>query len=620
MAPFALIGVIALLLAIPEMGAADHRTWLLVSALLAGVTLLLGVGLPFERLPAWLEILPPALFVLAVVTIRHAAGGAVSGYSPLFLAPVLWLALYGTRPQLLVVLILSLLGIALPIVLIGGEAYPASEWRRLVVLGGVGGTLGLIVQDLVADVREAAAVARVAQAASDAQRAVTEAIIRTASDAVVSFDASGRIAAVNDEAIALFRSPDLVGRDVFETLVPPDEQARLQAGFVRVIGGSPLTDRDSRFEAELLRGDGSRVPVEISLARTGPHEAPSVHAFVRDTTTRRRAERAAREHLDDLGRLLEVARDLGHSGAEGPSAVCAAARDLAGADFALYYVPTPDGTHLVVAGTSGHSHDPDGIALDVERSIAGSVLREREPTFVPRLAGDPRVDPDIARRVGGAAGYFQPIQVEGRAVGVLVAYWREPIEAIPPRIVTLFGLFAAQAATVVERAELLARLEQLARTDALTGAANRRTMDEALALALAEARRSGRPLSVAMLDLDHFKHYNDERGHQAGDELLRAAVAAWRVALRPGDTLARYGGEEFLAVLPACDPGAAVVVADRLREALRSTGATASAGTATWDGAESAGALIERADAALYRAKAAGRDRTVAGAIGSTGP
>lgn len=62
----------------------------------------------------------------------------------------------------------------------------------------------------------------------------------------------------------------------------------------------------------------------------------------------------------------------------------------------------------------------------------------------------------------------------------------------------------------------------------------------------------------------------------------------WRLALRPGDTLARYGGEEFLAVLPACDPGTAVAVADRLREAVRSVGATASAGTATWDGVESA--------------------------------
>lgn len=618
-APFALIGVAALILALPEVDTED-QVWLLTAAVLAAATIGFGMGLPFQRLPAWMEILPPVLFVVAVASLRHAAGGATSGFEPLYLVPVLWLALYGTRAQLLAVLALALLAVAVPIVLVGGEAYPVTEWRRLLVLGGVGGTLGLIVQGLVAEVREAAGRALAAQATSDAQRAVTDAIVRTASDSVVSFDHTGRIMGVNDEAILLFGVPDLVGRGIFQTLVPPDERARLQAGFGRLTSGGLVNDRDSRFEAELLRADGTRVPLEISIARTGPPDAPSLHAFVRDATVRRQAEQAAREHLDDLGRLLAVARDLGRSGVDGPSAICAAARDLSGADFAMLYTPAADGLHLVAAGASGRSDDLDGIALEIGRSITGAVLLGREATFVSDLSGDPRADPDVSRRVGAAAGYFQPILVDGRAVGVLVVYWREPVAELPQRVVTLFGLFAAQAASAVERADLLARLEALARTDALTGAANRRTMDEALELAMAEARRSGRPMSVAMLDLDYFKAYNDERGHQAGDDLLRAAAEAWRAVLRPGDTLARYGGEEFLVVLPACDPAVAVAVAERLRGALRDSGVTASAGTATWDGLEGAETLVERADAALYAAKAAGRDRTVAGAVASSGP
>ncbi len=175
----------------------------------------------------------------------------------------------------------------------------------------------------------------------------------------------------------------------------------------------------------------------------------------------------------------------------------------------------------------------------------------------------------------------------------------------------LLGLFAVQASTVIERADLLARLQDLAWTDALTGVANRRAIDEALPVALAGARRKGQPLSVAMLDLDHFKHYNDEHGHQAGDDLLQRIAAVWEQTVRPGDTLARYGGEEFLAIPPSCDPHGAVVVADRLRAVVPGT-QTASVGTATWDGAETIEALVGRADAAMYEAKRTGRDRTVA--------
>jgi diguanylate cyclase (GGDEF)-like protein len=173
----------------------------------------------------------------------------------------------------------------------------------------------------------------------------------------------------------------------------------------------------------------------------------------------------------------------------------------------------------------------------------------------------------------------------------------------------LVGLTVNVLMTRIRR--LLDQVELLASTDGLTGLANRRTLDAALSVELERARRSGRPISFVLLDLDHFKAYNDEHGHQGGDELLRSAGIAWRNAVRPFDTIARYGGEEFALILPLCAPDEARAAADRLRAAVP-LGQTASAGVATWTGEESANSLVARADAAMYRAKGAGRNRTVA--------
>ncbi|MEV0129908.1 GGDEF domain-containing protein [Dactylosporangium sp. NPDC050688] len=126
--------------------------------------------------------------------------------------------------------------------------------------------------------------------------------------------------------------------------------------------------------------------------------------------------------------------------------------------------------------------------------------------------------------------------------------------------------------------------------------------------AVERARRDGAGLAVAMIDLDHFKRFNDEYGHPAGDRLLKSAAAAWSDQLRGTDHLARYGGEEFIALLPGADPGAAVQVLRRLMT-VTPLGQTFSAGLAQWDGVETSDELVARADAALYKAKRGGRDR-----------
>jgi diguanylate cyclase (GGDEF)-like protein len=164
------------------------------------------------------------------------------------------------------------------------------------------------------------------------------------------------------------------------------------------------------------------------------------------------------------------------------------------------------------------------------------------------------------------------------------------------------------------------RLESLIFEDALTGLANRRAILTQLASQVSAARRHGRPLSVAIVDIDHFKPVNDAHGHAVGDRVLVATARALAGHLRAEDQLGRLGGEEFLVVLGDTDGRAAERVTDKLRCEVAGTSVahegveiavTVSIGMATWDG-EAPETLLRRADDALYAAKAAGRDRAMA--------
>jgi diguanylate cyclase (GGDEF)-like protein len=175
---------------------------------------------------------------------------------------------------------------------------------------------------------------------------------------------------------------------------------------------------------------------------------------------------------------------------------------------------------------------------------------------------------------------------------------------------------------VEERTRALAeanlRLERLSSLDGLTGVANRRRFDEALDVEWRRAARSGAPLSLAMLDLDFFKDFNDTNGHLAGDDHLRQVAKALFGALgRAGDLVARYGGEEFVVLLPGMGAAEAAAVAERLRasvEALalpHNASAVARVVTLSVGVATRPAALVAAADEALYRAKREGRNRVV---------
>lgn len=150
------------------------------------------------------------------------------------------------------------------------------------------------------------------------------------------------------------------------------------------------------------------------------------------------------------------------------------------------------------------------------------------------------------------------------------------------------------------------RLVDLAATDSLTGLPNRQGLDRLLEREVARSERSGEPLSVAMIDLDHFKKVNDTLGHLVGDDLLVTVTKAWRQSLRAADGLARFGGDEFVVVLPGADERAAVEVLDRMAAA---SPQPCSVGVASWRMGECARDLLGRADSAVYLAKKAGRNR-----------
>lgn len=172
-------------------------------------------------------------------------------------------------------------------------------------------------------------------------------------------------------------------------------------------------------------------------------------------------------------------------------------------------------------------------------------------------------------------------------------------------------------AKLQEQARQIELYTTAARTDGLTGLANRRALDEELAHRLAEFHRSQKPFALVLFDIDHFKNFNDTYGHPAGDAVLRGLAAVARGHVRDADLVARYGGEEFALVLPGTSVAEAAARADKVRRAIEMADfqygdvalqVTVSLGTAECRQGEDAAGLIQRADAALYASKKAGRN------------
>jgi diguanylate cyclase (GGDEF)-like protein len=291
-------------------------------------------------------------------------------------------------------------------------------------------------------------------------------------------------------------------------------------------------------------------------------------------------------------------------------ALCDTACRAANADFAALWEPTVDRSGMLVSAAAHGRCDEDRVTFAGSSGGAVEAFGSGRAVFAADASGKPGIAHPLGDSTPIASSLWQPVIHEGHTVGVLAVYWHRTVPRLTGNLSAVLGLLGAQAALAVERAELLGRLEQTARTDDLTGLPNRRAWQEELPREMERGRRENAPLCVAMLDLDDFKILNDSVGHQAGDQLLKQVASAWSASLRLTDVLARYGGDEFAVVLPNCDLETGRGLVERLMQSTPDE-QSCSAGLAEWDGIADADRLLAEADAALYDAKRAGGNRLV---------
>jgi diguanylate cyclase (GGDEF)-like protein len=334
-----------------------------------------------------------------------------------------------------------------------------------------------------------------------------------------------------------------------------------------------------------------------------------VNATVADQRRQALEERRHSDEIEEMQRafsaIANVARDVS-LGTDARQLVCSAV--VSSTDATLATVVEPRGDGFAITGSAGVPIDRQELR-SVQPTASAAAFKAGRRVFIADVSTQPGVSPTIVRATGIVSALFEPILRDGSPVGVLCVAWATPRSDIDGKTQAVVQFLAAEAGAAIERSDLLARLDGQARSDPLTSLPNRRAWDETLAAEL----RGDATGCVAMIDIDHFKRFNDLNGHAAGDLLLRACALAWKNHLRPADTLARVGGEEFAVLLPGCTLEDASRVLERLRFATPNA-TTASVGVAERLPGESASDVLARADAALYEAKDTGRDRLHAAA------
>lgn len=406
-------------------------------------------------------------------------------------------------------------------------------------------------------------------------------------------DQDGRLMEWNSAAETLWPSvlERAWGEDV-ALIVAPDAVAEERSMIARVLAGETITDR----QRSLTQADGRVTWLAVAAfpLRDGRQRVVGALAAHLDIT----AQVDAQAELVERETRFRTAMEALHEGL----AVVDGEGDL------TYVNPSAErilGTsagrlHLSTFNVDGHPIDPDWLPWT-------SPLRNGEPVREMLLG-----------LVDGTwlSVNAEPLRgTEDRPKAVVVTFTNVTARIQQEIEIAEYG--AVLEARTEELAQANAQLRRLATTDGLTGLSNHRTFQEALAKEFRLSHRSDRPLSLALLDVDHFKAFNDAHGHPAGDEVLREVAAALKATARASDVAARYGGEEFAILLPDTDVVGAWDAAERIRLAIADhpwakDAVTASLGIATLEPADvDPSALVARADRALYAAKASGRNRTM---------
>jgi diguanylate cyclase (GGDEF)-like protein len=319
--------------------------------------------------------------------------------------------------------------------------------------------------------------------------------------------------------------------------------------------------------------------------------------------------------LKDLLVLLQLTEQLtdGRALEDALRAVTDATLAILPGDHASIRLLDAGRTKLLTSARSGIGIDAPSVELRAGSGISGWVLEHGEPARIVDARKDPRFVEAPGQGFAIASLVAEPLVSEGATIGVLSVSSSE-LNAFSATDELLARLLANCSVGPIQRA----RLERLSVTDDLTLAFNGRYLATRLAEEMERARRTEKPLSLLLMDLDHFKLVNDRHGHAVGDQVLRVFVDRVRAATRRVDVLVRRGGEEFVLVMPATTTAQARVIAERVRRnasdeavpvGLARIRQTVSIGVATWNGHESAEAFQRRADDAMYYAKQCGRNR-----------
>lgn len=258
--------------------------------------------------------------------------------------------------------------------------------------------------------------------------------------------------------------------------------------------------------------------------------------------------------------------------------------------------------------------------LNFEDKIVDELRQNEELVFVPLIKGDERFESDINLNIYSSMMSL-PLKIKDKIIGTLNIY-SNSIDKLKDNT-NFLTIIANQSALAIQNARQYAKIKQLAITDKLTNMYNRRYFMELLKSEIERGRRTKKPLSLAILDIDNFRDYNNAHGHLVGDKLLMEFSAILKKSIRNIDTAGRYGGEEFVVLLPESNPQDAAIVAERIRKSLEENyfegeedqplgSVTVSVGVATClNSSLDHQELLKEADKALYKAKETGKNKVV---------
>jgi len=463
-------------------------------------------------------------------------------------------------------------------------------------------------------------------------------VVDGAIDAIITVDPRGAVASFNLAAEQMFgwTFAEIVGRSASLLFTPEgSEESRGDTEGCSATRGSPL--RGGEREVVARRRDGSLFPVRLRCSELPVKERGGVTAIARDLTQYRRnaealqlANALLKTQVVELEERARVITLLGQMSDHLQAAVDPADAYASIADYARQLFPADAGALCAV--------DPAKDIVEVVASWGGPATRS---VFAPgdcralRRGRAPAVSPADAvlpcphvSNLSVAGHACMPVISQGEPLGIVHFRWHP--ESVGPEGTAsaevpfrskLAAAFTEQVGLALTNLRLKEILRAQAIHDPLTGLHNRRFLEEAFHRELLRAARKGTPVGVLMLDLDHFKEFNDAHGHAAGDALLLAFAAQLRTDIRAEDIACRYGGEEFAVLLPDATVGQAMVRAEQIRQGIgkivvdfhgeKLTGVTVSIGVAVLPAhGVSPDALLRAADAALYVAKAEGRDRS----------